>query len=143
MYFITINVQDKRQILQSTRVADLLLSVLSSYQQGKKYALHEYVIMPDHLHVLLTPAHNVTLEKVVQLIKGGFSFRAKRELGFRGTIWQESYHDRRVRNDEEYEAFCRYIHQNPVKRGLVASPEEYRYSSACVPQWLKPPCARA
>jgi putative transposase len=64
------------------------------------------------------------------LIKGGFSFRAKKELGFGGEIWAASFYDRRVRDWEEYCAFQRYIHLNPVKRGLAAVAEKYAYASA-------------
>jgi len=66
----------------------------------------------------------------VQLIKGGFSFRAKRELGFAHEIWQPSYYDRRVRDAEEFFAFREYIRRNPVKKGLVRAAEEYEYGSA-------------
>ena len=99
--------------------------------------------MPDHFHLLITPVS--TLERALQLIKGGFSFRAKRELGFGGEIWEKSFYDIRVRDWEGYCAFRLYIHMNPVKRGLVAVPEQYPYSSARagmvlddVPQRLKP-----
>jgi putative transposase len=78
-------------------------------------------------------------------MKGGFSFRAKKELGFLGEIWEKSFYDRRVRDWEEYSAFRKYIHRNPVKRGLALTPEEYLYGSArigseldAVPQRLKP-----
>jgi putative transposase len=99
--------------------------------------------MPDHFHILITPL--LTLEKALQLIEGGFSFRARRELGFQGEIWEKSFHDRRVRDWEEYSVFRQYILRNPVKRGLATIPEEYPYSSArnglaldAVPQRLKP-----
>jgi REP element-mobilizing transposase RayT len=69
--------------------------------------------MPDHFHLLISPT--LTLERGLQLIKGGFSFRAKKELGFGGEIWQKSFYDRRVRNIEEYHAFREYIQRNPVK----------------------------
>ena len=81
----------------------------------------------------------------MQLIKGGFSFRAKKELGFMHAIWQPSFYDRRVRNAEEYFAFRKYIRQNATKRGLARKAEDYRYSSAWpglvldgAPQRLKP-----
>ncbi len=61
-----------------------------------KYLLHEFVVMPDHFHVLLTPQK--TLERAMQLIKGGFSFRAKKEMGFSGEIWETSFYDHRVRD---------------------------------------------
>ncbi len=66
----------------------------------------------------------------MHLIKGGFSYRARKELGFAGEIWQPSYYDRRVRGGEDYANFKYYIRQNPVKRGLARTPEEYPYSSA-------------
>jgi putative transposase len=142
-YFITACAFQKQQLLQTDRMAQLFLDVLLNYRSQEKYLLHEFVLMPDHFHVLITPL--LTLERALQLIKGGFSFRAKKELGFQGEIWEKSFHDRRVRDWGEYAAFRQYIHRNPVKRGLVQIPEEYPYSSAMtalmldpVPQRLKP-----
>jgi REP-associated tyrosine transposase len=127
-YFITACTFQKRQLLQSERMMQLFLDVLFHYRQQQKYLLHEFVLMPDHFHLLITPI--VTLERAMQLIKGGFSFRAKRELGFAYEIWPPSYYDRRVRDAEEFFAFREYIRQNPVKKGLVASAAEYEYGSA-------------
>ena len=124
-------------------MANLFVEVLLGYQVQQKYLLHEYVLMPNHFHILITPT--LSLERALQLIKGGFSFRAKREAAFAGEIWEKSFHDRRVRDWEEYCAFRHYIHLNPVKKGLASVPEEYCYSSAradlvldAVPQRLKP-----
>jgi REP-associated tyrosine transposase len=142
-YFITAATFQKRNIFQSDRMAKLFVDVLLHYRQQRKYWLHEFVVMPDHFHLLITPAES--LERAMQLIKGGFSFRAKRELGFAHEIWQSSFYDRRVRDVEEYFAFRGYIRGNPVKRGLVAEAGTYPYSSACAeakldaaPQRLKP-----
>jgi putative transposase len=142
-YFITAGTFQKQQLLQSDRMARLFLEVLLGYRSQEKYLLHEFVLMPDHFHLLITPL--LTLERALQLIKGGFSFRAKRELGFQCEIWEKSFYDRRVRNWEEYSAFRQYIHRNPVKRGLTSIAEEHLYSSArpgwaldAVPQRLKP-----
>src|SRR5207247_8558122 len=87
------------------------------YHRRGKYLLHEFVLMPDHFHVLITPT--ITLERALQLIKGGFSFRATKQLGFGGEIWQTSFYDRRVGDIKEYRAFRVYIYRNHVKRGLV------------------------
>jgi putative transposase len=142
-YFITAATFQKNSVFQSDRMADLFVRVLLGYRAQDKYLLHEFVIMPDHFHLLITPT--LTLERALQLIKGGFSFCAKKELGFGGEVWEKSYHDRRVRDWQEYCAFRRYIHLNPVKRGLAGSAEKYSYSSARVevvldaaPQRLKP-----
>jgi putative transposase len=76
------------------------------------------VVMPDHFHLLLTPL--TTLERAMQLIKGDFSYRARKELGFTHEIGQPSYYDRRVRDVEEFLAFRDYIRRNSVTRGLVS-----------------------
>jgi len=143
-YFITASTYEKQHLLQSERMAGLLVDVLLHYRNKGNYRLHEFVVMPNHFHLLMTPGH-VTLERSLQLIKGGFSFRARKELGFLGEVWQTSFNDRRVREADEYRRMREYIHQNPVRRGLVATPEEYPYSSAHpgfvldeVPQRLKP-----
>jgi REP element-mobilizing transposase RayT len=124
-------------------MAGLFVDVLLHYRQQEKYLVHEFVVMTDHFHLLITPRE--ALERAMQLIKGGFSYRAKKELGFMHEIWQPSYYDRRVRDVEEYFAFREYIRQNPVKRRMVESAEECRYSSAWpefhldeAPQRLKP-----
>jgi putative transposase len=142
-YFITAGTFQKQRLLQSDRMARLFLDVLLGYRSQEKYLLHQFVLMPDHFHLLIAPL--LTLERALQLIEGGFSFRAKRELGFLGEIWEKSFYDRRVRDWEEYSAFRQYIHRNPVKRGLATVPEEYAYSSAnsgwtldAAPQRLKP-----
>ena len=127
-YFITASTFQKRNILQSDRMAGLFIDVLRHYRQKQRYLLHEFVVRPDHFHLLITPLES--LERAMQLIKGGFSFRAKRELGFVHEIWQPSFYDRRVRDAEEYFAFQQYIRQNPRKRGLAIRAEDYRYSSA-------------
>ena len=142
-YFITASTFQKQNLFQSDRMAHLFLEVLQHYRRQRKYLLHEFVLMPDHFHLLITPT--VTLERALQLIKGGFSFRARKELGFGGEIWQTSFYDRRVRDIEEYCAYREYIHRNPVKRRLVHAAADYPYSSARpgfeldgLPQRLKP-----
>src|SRR5215470_13806209 len=127
-YFITASTFQKQNILQSDRMAGLFIDVLLHYRQEQKYFLHEFVVMPDHFHLLITPQES--LERAMKLIKGGSSFRAKRELGFVHEIWQPSFYDRRVRDAEEYFAFREYTRQNPRKRGLATRAEDYRYSSA-------------
>jgi REP-associated tyrosine transposase len=129
-YFISTQASERKNILQSDRMAGLLVDVLYSYRAQKKYLLHEFVVMPNHLHLLIRPLPDTTLEKAMQFIKGSFSFRAKKELNFKSDIWQPSFHDRRVRDWQEYEGRKKYIHQNPVVAGLVSSPELWPWSSA-------------
>lgn len=109
-----------------------MMDVLERYREQKKYDLHEFVIMPDHLHLLLTPAADLSLERTVQLIKGGFSYRlGKAELnnGKKALVWQESLTNHRIRDDEDYE-YHDYIRMNPIRAHLAATPELYPYLSA-------------
>jgi len=80
-------------------MARLFVEVLFHYRDHKNYLLHEFVLMPDHFH-LISPA--LSLERSLQLIKGGFSYRARKELAFAGQIWEKSFYDRRVRGADDY-----------------------------------------
>ncbi len=127
-FFITSRTQTP--IFQTERSAELFLDVMQSYRRQHKFLLHAFVVMPDHFHIILTPSEGVTLERSVQYLKGGFSFRAKRELAIQREIWQPKYHDRRIRDGEECTALLRYLEDNPVKRGLAETSSEFPFSSA-------------
>ena len=86
--------------------------------------------MSNHIHLILTPAPNVSLEKAMQFVKGGFSFRAKQELKYEEEIWQKGNDDHRIKDAADYAQHVEYIWMNPVRAGLVARPEQYLYSSA-------------
>ena len=144
-YFVTTNAWQGQALFQSAKLADLLLATLFDYRDQQKFGLHEFVLMPNHLHVLLTPGPGVTIERAVQLFKGGFSYRVGKELCIHYEIWQRGYVDHRLRDDRDYLHHRDYIRMNPVKARLVDAPENYRYSSAfpgfkldAVPQGLEP-----
>jgi putative transposase len=125
-------------------LAQLLVDTFYRYRSSEKFYLHEFVIMPDHLHAIITP-HEITLERAIQLIKGGYS-HAVGQTGRKALeIWQRGYTDHRVRDFSDYEQHRIYIHQNPVRKKLCEHAAEYRWSSAFpgfeldeVPQRLKP-----
>jgi putative transposase len=141
-FFVTSSTCEKRGLLQSARAASLFIEVLYHYRQQQKYLLHEFVIMPDHFHVLLTVGTEMTIEKAVQLIKGGFAFRSGRELGFRAPVWQKGFSEIRLNEREVFLDIRRYIHANPVKRFLVTVDTDYPYSSAHSGFELDPPPQR-
>jgi putative transposase len=105
------------------------LDCLFGYRTEGNFLLHEFVLMPDHFHLLLTPAPHITLERALQLIKGGSSHRIRQELGYRFPIWQTGFDDHRIRNRADYEHHQAYIHQNPVREKLVGHAGDYPYSS--------------
>ena len=144
-YFVGASAYEKQFILQSERSARLLIDVLYHYRAEDKFLLHAFVVMPNHFHLILTPAPGITLERAMQFIKGGSSFRAKKELGMNGSIWQPGYFDYRVRDEEDFRKRREYIHQNPVRAHLVGRAADFPFSSANpafgvddIPQRLKP-----
>jgi putative transposase len=105
----------------------LLIDVLRSYVAAGKFELHDFVIMPNHVHLLLTVGEGMTIERAMQLIKGGFSYRLKKEYGYMGEVWQRGFSETRVEDRQSFLRHREYIAANPVKAGLVDSPEEYVY----------------
>lgn len=116
-----------------------MVNTLEVYRARKEFALHAFVVMPNHIHVLMTPAPEVSLEKAIQFIKGGFSFRMERKF----EVWERGHFDKRVPDRAAYDACVEYIHRNPIAAGLAESEDVYRYSSAVrtgeidpMPDWL-------
>lgn len=140
-FFITSVTAQRRTLFQHAITANLLIGVFLHYRDQAKYQLHDLVVMPDHFHALITPASDISLERAVQFIKGGFSFRLKSDY----PIWQASFTNHRIRDDEDFALHREYIRMNPVRSKLVRTPEDYPYSSAtgrfaldAIPQGLKP-----
>jgi putative transposase len=124
-YAITSVTYERRSIFQVDTTAQLFLDTLQHYRREGHFKLHAFVVMPDHIHLLITP-QKITLERAVGMIKGGFSHH----LGAHFTVWQEGFRDRRCRDAEEFRVKREYIHMNPVRAGLVLEPHHFRYSSA-------------
>ncbi len=120
-FFVSTKTGMGRRLLQSERNATLLIDVLRTNAIAKKFAVHDFVIMPDHLHLLVTVGSDMTIERAMQLIKGGFSYRLKKEFGYAGEVWQRGFSEVRVDNHESFLQHREYIAQNPVKAGLANS----------------------
>jgi putative transposase len=138
-FFVTSTTDGRRALLQSDRMAQLLVDVLAENRQKGRFLLHDFVIMPNHFHLLLTPSAEIPLEKALQFIKGGFSFRAKRENGFPFEIWQAGFVNHRIQDAEDYKHHHTYILENPVNAGLSERPELFAWSSASLKMELDAP----
>ena len=93
------------------------------------YVLHAFVVMPNHVHILVTPA--IALRLVTKSLKGITAKRANVMLRLTGEpFWQEESYDHIARDRREFDALRGYIEENPVKAGLVVRAEDYRWSSA-------------
>ena len=129
-FFVTSKTIEGRSLLQTERMANLFIDVLRNYATARKFGLHDFVAMPNHFHLQLTIKGDITIEKAVGLVKGHFSYRAKKELGYEFEIWQPGFSDERVWDRESFLRHRKYIDENPVKAGLADKPENYPYGSA-------------
>ncbi len=111
-------------------MAELLIDVLRSCVKERRFTVHDFVIMPNHLHVLLSVPGDATVEKAMQWIKGRFSFRVGRELGFVGEVWQRGFSDVRILDERSFQKHQAYIDANPLKAGLAKTAEEYIFGTA-------------
>ncbi len=138
-FFVTSSVAEKRNLLQSDRSAGLFLRVLYDYRAQGRYRLHEFVVMRDHFHLLITVGSEISIEKAVQFIKGGFAFRAGKDLGFSAPVWRRGFSEVRVMDCEAFSRISEYIRNNPVRRHLVLEAAEFPHSSAHPGFELDPP----
>jgi putative transposase len=123
--YVTTATHDRRPIFEISRVAELFIETLLHYRTHGHYKLHAYVVMPDHVHLLLTP-QSITLEQAVHLIKEGFAYRIESEL----PAWEENFTAYSIGNIHDLEVVRAYLHQLPVRAGLVSAAELYTHSSA-------------
>lgn len=102
------------------------------YGNGRRFHLHATVVMPEHVHLLMTPLRDedgdpFCLRDILKGIKGASARQINELLGSSGPVWQEESFDHVTRNEESLEDKIEYIRQNPVRRGLVRTPEEYEW----------------
>ena len=128
-YFVNFSTSQRRRFFIVESYARLFLKTLYGYRRQGRFRLHAFVLMPDHVHLIITPAAEITLERAMQFIKGGYSHAVGVEISGR-EIWQKGFTDHRIRDAQDFAGHRLYIHQNSVVAGLVTSAAEYRYCSA-------------
>jgi REP element-mobilizing transposase RayT len=111
-------------------IADLVAGALKFFHP-ERYLLREWVVMPNHVHAMIWPCPNHLVGDIVKSWKQFTSLRAKRMLGLEeGRFWQPESFDHWIRDDEDRARIARSIRHNPVKAGLCARPEDWRWSSS-------------
>jgi len=144
-YFITTKATQNISVFQVKEVVDIVVTKMLEYRNKGNYRLHDFVLLPNHLHAILNPTDSVTLEKCLQLIKGGGSHEIHKVRDNKMQIWQSGFHKSRVTDSIDYKKKSDYIRFNPVVAKLVERPELWPFSSASgqfecdpIPQGLKP-----
>jgi len=119
-YALTAVCHQRRRLFQRDATAELFISTLFRYRDQNKFQLHAFVVMPDHTHILLTPAPDMAIERCAQLIKGGFSFAVRKDHP--SEVWHEGYHAHRVTDADDLRNQTFYILNNPAKKRLNEYP---------------------
>jgi putative DNA methylase len=116
--------------LRDTRIARIVADTLLYGERGRNfYQLHAWVIMPNHVHIVLLP--KTSLAVITRWLKGSTARRANVILGRTGeAFWQDESFDHRVRDEAELERLVRYVERNPVNAGLVTNACDWRWSSS-------------
>ena len=134
-HFITFVTKFRRML--PPQAWDLVLSSCCRDHRSR-YELHVAVVMPDHVHIILTPLIDeegreiFSLIKIMQAIKGASARAINQSMGNRGVVWQEESFDHVLRSSENLDVKVDYVLQNPVRKGLVADWREYRWA------WQRP-----
>ena len=115
--------------LKEARIAELVEKALHHFD-GVRYRLLSWVVMPNHVHVLIDPLEGWALERIVHSWKSFTAHEANRILGRQGDFWQHDYWDRFIRGPDHLRRAIEYIHANPVRAGLVSRPGLWIHSSA-------------
>ena len=128
IFFVTVNLQRNLNDLAPGEYA-VVLRALEESRRRLGFLLFGYVLMPDHWHALLFPHPPLSISRAVQDVKYVSARRLNRLRQSHGALWQRQFRDRFVRHEKEFRERLGYMHFNPVRKGLVARPEDWRWSS--------------
>jgi putative transposase len=139
-HFITCSCYRRQQFLRSVRRRDLFLTILEDVRSKYGFSVAGYVVMPEHFHLLISEPKIGTPSLVMQVLKQRVSRKLRRRSAHTSQLdlwnqppdpvfWQRRYYDFNVYTGRKYTEKLRYMHRNPVKRGLVTAPELWRWSS--------------
>lgn len=129
VFFVTTNL--KRGLLPFTsKERELLCHALVEVRTSRRFQLAGFVVMPDHLHLLVLPHAEDTVSSLVQGLKYATARKVNAERRRQGTLWQKGFFDHFMRTPKEFFETLDYMHQNPVRKRLARTPAEWRWSSA-------------
>ncbi|MFT4114096.1 REP-associated tyrosine transposase [Silvibacterium sp.] len=125
-HFVTFSCYGRRPLLEDERMCILFEDVLERLRRRHEFCVFGYVLMPEHVHLLISEPKTLSLSKVVGALKTDLS-KHRRSDEFR--FWEKRYYDFNVFTQAKHTEKLRYLHRNPVRRGLVVNPEEWLWSS--------------
>jgi putative transposase len=132
-HFITFTCYRRMEHLTNSQACSVVLRALENTRSRYGLRVFGFVLMPEHVHLLLSEPEHGTLARALQSLKSASARMARgpraKRMGTLPPFWQTRYYDRYMRDYDEFSEKLRYIHRNPVKRGLCSSPEQWHWSS--------------
>ena len=128
-YFVTAVTKDRRALFLDPKLCRILLVTIEYHKTLFDYKVFAYCVMPDHFHWIVQPSSKFNLSFIMQMIKGSFSRKINKLNQGRGHLWQKRYYDEAIRGERQLTQQIDYVHQNPVKAGLVLAEGDYLHSS--------------
>lgn len=132
-YFITTTTRQRIPVFADAIVAQAFIAQLLTSRSELGFLVPAYVVMPDHVHLIIVPGPDFGLPRIMQYIKGRFARRFNDSNGGQGNLWQARYYETAIRDGRSIQRRIEYIEQNPVKAGLASHASSYAYSSASRP----------
>jgi putative transposase len=129
-YFVTSVTRGRNPIFNDRLAAELLLNIILYNKFACHYRIYGFIIMPDHFHMIIQPYKDDDLSTVIRKIKGNFSRFYNIHTEKSDSIWQKSFYDRGIRNYQELLKTLEYMHNNPVRAGLLTNRTDYEFSSS-------------
>jgi len=127
LHFLTFSCYGRAPLLATARARDIFEQTFEQTRQWYGFYVSGYVVMPEHVHLLISEPERAKLSVALQMLKQNVARRLRSPEG--GVLWQPRYYDFNVWSEAQPVEKLRYIHRNPVKRGLVQSPEDWTWSS--------------
>ncbi len=129
-HFITFSCYRRQAKLARPATRDLFLATLEAMRVQFGACVYGYVVMPEHIHLLINEPERGSVAEALHFLKLSCAKRAKTTAeNIAGSFWQKRYYDMNIRNYRQFVEKLRYIHRNPVKRGLCASPADWQWSN--------------
>ena len=129
-HHVTSRTNNKIRIFDDHSSRRIMLLILKKAKEKYGFTLHNFCVMPTHIHLLITPAEGTNLSRIIQWIKTRSAQRLNLTRGSKDHLWGERFFAQPITNIHEYTAIHEYIDQNPVRAGLVQDPAKWRASGA-------------
>jgi putative transposase len=130
-HFLTFSCYRRQANLSSPDTYDLFVLCLEDMRRRFAMCIYGYVVMPEHVNLLVNEPQHATLAEAIHFLKLSFAkrLRSRKRATESSSFWQKRYYDRNVRDAQEFTVKLRYLHRNPVERGLVKEPGAWKWSS--------------